>query len=487
MRVVIFDIQNPIDPQVNGLGIYRTVVDGTLNLLIARAQIPDYTTYACTSPFEAADVTDEGLVLISPGASLWTFQDPDDSTSTVVSGCTSTQIWEIESEQFRNSEDYSNGYRAMHLWEIEYLTALNSAFVQTRYTWAYCSTLTDNELGAEVELDNDPPPLASLVASYQEHIFLAGDPLNPHQLYWSKRFKPESWPTENYVEIGNADDPINALAPIAGVLGVFTRSTKYRVTGNNTSGFVHWEAISHRGTRSPKSVVATDQGVLFVSPDGVWSSNFIAPDEKLSSKIEGLFNGSDADDNLGENVINQNALDQICAAFYKNKYYFSYPSGISTTNDRMAVYDFSSEEWTIYDHGMSSMTTEHDVNYLVAGGTDGNLYILETDNDDDGSDIAYQAKTKEYYEGAGKGVKCLFLYFTVDAKIPTGESVTAEFIVDGTVVQTATLSGNRTKALNRLPEGCIGYKWQVNLSGETNKAELEVSGVSAYYMPLGVH
>jgi hypothetical protein len=59
--------------------------------------------------------------------------------------------------------------------------------------------------------------------------------------------------------------------------------------------------------------------------------------------------------------------------------------------------------------------------------------------------------------------------------------------VDGESVQTATITGERTKELNRLPEGCIGYRWQIELEGETDKAELEVSGVSAYYLPLGVH
>ena len=481
MRLVIFDVQHPADPQVNGYGFYRTVVDGVAYLRIARVQIPTYTEHACTAPWEAADVTDEGLVLIGSGASYWTF-----GTDSSPTGCTSTQIWEIESEQYRNSEA-TTGYRGHNLWEKEYLTELNPSHVQSRNTWAYCSTLTDDELGVEVEDDNDVPPLSSLVAAYQEHVFLAGDPLNPHHLYWSKRFRPESWPPENYIEVGNADDPITQLAPIAGVLGIFTRATKYRVTGNTTSGFVHWEALSHRGTRSPKSVIATDKGIVFVSPDGVWVTNFINPDQKLSDKIEGIFQGDDADANLTEDVINQDALDQIAGGFWKNKYYFSYPSGTSTECDRMAVYDFSTEEWTIFDHEISSMFTEPDTNLLIAGGTDGDLYILETALNDDGADISYEAKTKEFYEGKGSGVKCLFLYLTVDAKVPSGESITASFIVDGETVQTATVTGERTKDLIRLPEGCIGYRWQVQLSGSTHNSELEVSGVSAYYLPLGVH
>lgn len=478
MRLLIFDIQNPIDPQVNGFGLYRTVVDGTSHLRIARVQIPTYTTYSCTHPWEAADVTDEGLALIGTGASLYTFTDG-------VIGCTSTQIWEIETEEYRNSEDLE-GYRGMQLWEIEWLTEQNADFVQTRYTWAYCSTLADDALGVEVEDDNDVPPFASLVAAYQEHVFLAGDPDNPHYLYWSKRFHPEAWPAVNFIEVGNADDPIQQLAPIAGVLGIFTRATKYRVTGNTTSGFVHWEALSHRGTLSPKSVIPTDKGVIFVSPDGVWITNFISPDEKISDKIEGLFLGSDADDNMEEDPINKDCLDQISAGFYKNRYYFSYPAGTATENDHTAMYDFATKEWTIYDHALGAMMVEDDTNLMVVGGVDGNLYVLETGNADDETAIDFTAKTKQYYEGEGYGVRCLFLYFKVDAKVPAGEEITANFIVDGESVKTTTITGDRTKILNPLPEGCWGYRWQIELTGSTNKAELEIAGVAALYLPLGV-
>lgn len=481
MRLVIFDIQRPLDPQVNGLGLYRTVVDGTSYLQIDQVHIPLETSYACTYPWEAADVTSEGLVLIGACASQFTF-NPD----TTPSACMSTQIWEIQGEGYRNSEDGTNGYRGLNLWEHTYLLEKDSAFVETRWTWAYCTTTADASLGTTVEDDNDVPPFASLVAAYSEHIFLSGDPDNPNYLYWSKRFHPEAWPQENFIEIGNADDPIKQILPIAGVLGVFTRATKYRVTGNATSGFVHWEALSHRGTQSPKSVLATDKGILFVSPDGVWVTNLISPDEKISDKIEGLFLGTDADTNMSEDPINKNALNQIAAGYYKNKYYFSYPSGTNTKNNKTALFDFDTKEWTIYDHAMSSMITEDDAGLFVAGGSDGNLYILETGTSDDSSKISYDSKTKEYYEGAGYGVRCLFLYFKVDAKLPTGEALTADFIVDGVVVGTAQITGDKTKVLNPLPEGCWGYRWQVRFSGSSAKQELEVAGVSALYLPLGV-
>jgi hypothetical protein len=476
MRLVIIDIQNPLDPQVNGFGLYRTVVDGTDLLTIDKVQIPAaqgpaFNTYSATNPWEAADAVDEGLIMVWPVASQFTNI-----------AMTASQVWEIEGEMYRNSEDVS-GYRCTHLWEIEFLENFLGAFTQTRYTWAYATIIEDDGLGEIVEDDNDIPVFSSLVAAFQEHVFIAGDPENANFLYWSKRFRPESYSLENYIEVGNADDPITQLAPIAGVLGVFTRATKYRVTGNATSGFVHWEAISHRGTTAPKSVVITDKGIIFASFDGIWITNLIGPDEKISDKIEPIFNPEQED--AEEPSINTDAFNQCVCSFHRNKLKFSYPSTGNTTNNKTAEYSFDTKEWTIYDIAAGSMMVEPDTNFQVMGGVDGGLYILESGLSDFGEKIEYDAKTKESYEGAGYGVRCLFLGFKVDANIPAGEVVSADFIVDGEVVHTIEISGDRTKELLPLPEGCWGYRWQIELTGETDKG-LEIHDITALYLPLGV-
>jgi hypothetical protein len=117
-----------------------------------------------------------------------------------------------------NSED-PNGYRATQPWECDFLD-----IIQTNY-FTFLDDTDDSALGAEIELDNDVPVGNNIAAVFQEHMFLAGDPDNPHYLYWSKRFRPESWPLENFIEIGTAADPIRSIQPQTGVLGVFTSNT----------------------------------------------------------------------------------------------------------------------------------------------------------------------------------------------------------------------------------------------------------------------
>lgn len=470
MRLLWYNIQNPIDPQVNGFGFYRTVVDGTTPLLVKKKQIPDKPEFSVTHPWEASDCTNEELILLFGIASQIVLTDTGADPASAIA----TQPWEIEPYNHSNAENTS-GYRATYRWEIE-----DQDLTQSRMTWAFSSTMIDSALGSAVEFDNNLPVGNHLVAIYQEQIFLAGDPDNPHYLYFSKRFRPESWPTENFIEIGTSNDPITSLAAIAGMLGMFTVETKYRISGNADSGFTHFEAISRRGTRSPKAVVPSDKGIIFVATDGVFTTNLIGPDTKISGKIEALFSRETIND---EEHINFDEAKQISGAYFKSKYYMSYCAGAATTPNRMAVYSFDSEEWAIYDHQGGSMLVEADVDFLTMGGVDGFLYRLENGVTDDSTAVSAEFQSKDF-AGGSYNSRNLFLYFKVDAKLPAGYELTAKFYIDDELKKTDTISGERLNILNKLPERSFGKKWRVNLTVDDDKGETEVYGVAAIFIPL---
>ena len=548
MILLFYNIQDPLDPQVNGFGFYRSIVDGAIPLLIARKPIGGKSLstpsvkFAITHPWEAVDCGMEELVPVWTNPTQWGINDnvsatvtigadsdsqirfsidatgvggnlytvrvlqssgTDDAASASLSGttlnillgttsdaldatkntatiiknlvaalavgitaslvgagtgswdqttidetdydftggqdasvpqpCTSSNVWEIDPIGHINSE---HTYRVSQPWEHDFVEDYTGDdFVQTHITWAFASDFEDDELGAEVEYDNDPPVGNHLVATFQEHIFAAGNPDFPHYLYFSKRFLPESFPAINFIEIGTANDPLEALVPIAGLLGVFTRDTKYRVSGNATTGFTHYEAISRRGTRATKSVVPSDRGVIFVANDGVYTTNLIGPDTKISGKIESLFTGDVVSD---EQPINQEAMDQVAAAYYKNKYYFVYPSGDNTTPDRMAIYAFDTEEWAIWDIGGGSLVYEPDTDALVLGGDDGFISILDSGTTDDGGEIDAEFRTKDF-QGGSYNATNLFIYVKVDCEVANGTELTISFYVDDESRHTITI------------------------------------------------
>lgn len=479
MRLLIYNIQDPLDPQVNGFGFYRSIPsdDGvaTTPLLIARKHIGGRSRnfpsveFSITHPWEASDCSDEELVPVWTHPTQYTI-----GTDSSPTAATSSNTWEIDPILHANNADT---YRCTQPWEIEMFDV-----DQPGMTWAFSTTTEDDGLGAEVEYDNDPPPGNHLIAPFQEHLFVAGDPDNPHLLYFSKRFKPESYPTDNYLEIGTAHDPLTALVPLAGLLGVFTRDTKYRLSGNATTGFTHYEAISRRGTSATKSVVPTDKGIIFVAHDGVFTTNLIGPDTKLSGKIESLFTGDEVSD---EEAINHDALDQVAAAYFKSKYYFVYPSASSTTPDRFAVYSFDTEEWAIWDLAGGSLLYESETDVLTLGGADGFVYQLESGTTDSGEAIEGSFWTKEF-QGGSYNVNNLFLYLKIDCRVGNGSTLTVDLYVDGESAHTFTLTdtGGRQNTLNNLPENTFGTRWQVRATFSDDAGETKIYGVAMIGIPL---
>ena len=343
------------------------------------------------------------------------------------------------------------------------------------------SSSADSALGNEVEEDNDPPEACSWVAFFNETAFLLGDPDNPNYLYISKRFRPEAVP--DFIEVGEANRPLQCAMSIAGVLGVFNNHTKYRVTGNATSGYVATEHIGHRGTRSPRATAVSEYGIVFPAKDGVFLTNFLGPDQQLADDILPLFYGETVND---LSPINWTVADKFCGLAYKDRYYFAYASGSNTNPDTVAVFSQYTKKWYFYQYSnpVTALFYEEDEEQIVSGSTDGFVYVLDdlSATGDSGSNISASVETKDYH-GQQSNTRKVFLFFRVDAYVPSG-TLTASFYVDGTSKRTATITGNRTKRLLRLPEECMGYQWRLAFS-YSGTGRVEIYGVSALWLPLG--
>ena len=457
--ILISGITTPSDPQITHARFYRTVAGGTAYLFEAEVRVN--AEYAYTYSWEADHITPQ-------------------------SGNREEQITtQVYASRPTLPEPFNVFMEYMFAWEKDTIlgattgVATNSPVVGTNGPWSFILAIADSALGAAVETDNDVPPVASWVVPYEEHVFFLRDASNPHYLWYSKRFRPESVPTDQFLEVGNADDPLQCGVPIAGLLGIFTKLTKYRLTGNSTSGFIAIEAISHRGTPCYNAPIPTEYGVVFPARDGVFVTNFISPDTPIGEKILPLFMGETVND---LSPINWNAPQTMAAAAYKQRYYLSYPSGSNTTPDKIAIYSRDTQRWYFYDHPMRSLFVEEDVDDLVAGGVDGFVFVLEDGATDAGSNIAMDAETKDYF-GDSINTRKLFMYYRVDADALSG-SITAAFYVDGVLKRTATITGTRTKTLIRIPEGSMGYQWRVKFT-HTGSTRVKVYGVTALWLPMG--
>lgn len=360
--------------------------------------------------------------------------------------------------------------------------------VDTGSTWLFDSeiaqgtttatlTLADTALGTAVETDNNAPPACGWVSEFQGHFFLLRDASNPHYLWYSKRFRPESVPTTQYLEVGNPTDPLQSAVPLVGLLGVFTRLTKYRVFGNATSGFTYVEALSHRGTPAPQAVLATDTGALFVARDGLFLTNFLQADTLLSAAIEPLFTNETVNDFA---PIDWNRADEIALTAWKQRYYLSYPSTSGAT--LLAVYSRETQHWYFYDHALRSLYNEEATDLLLGGTAGGQVVSLETPGGDLGAGVALTVELADRAGGQPYARKRFdWVRADVDAK---GGTVTLELLIDGVVRATKSLTGSRRRQLMRVPEGVMGYVWRAKLS-YTGTERVEIHGVQVYYRPMG--
>lgn len=347
------------------------------------------------------------------------------------------------------------------------------------------SSQADTALTDIIETDNDQPPDASWVVFHQEHAFLCRDADNPHYLWYSKRFKPDHVPSDNFLEIGQPTDPLQCGVSVAGVLGVFARQTKYRVLGNATTGFVAQESISRRGTRSPFSAVGTPRGVIFVAKDGVFVTDFTSEDIPFGDAILPLFFGETVND---LSPINWDAAETIACAYFKNRIYLAYPSGSNTTPDTVAVFSDDTKRWYFYQYPthVRSFAVEEDLDQLIHGSTDGQAYIMETGTTDDdegeATDITMTVE-KDFGKEAPNTYK-LFQYATVDADLGS-ESATVKLYVDETLKSTQTITGSRANTVIDFPEGSLGMRARIQVS-YTGDTQIKIHSLFVYSVPLAV-
>lgn len=85
--------------------------------------------------------------------------------------------------------------------------------------------------GEPVSVSSIPRQPCNLVAQAYGQVWVAGDPNNPHFLYFSKRARPENFGPQDYIPVGSPSDPINAIINWRGTLFVATLTTWYQIIG----------------------------------------------------------------------------------------------------------------------------------------------------------------------------------------------------------------------------------------------------------------
>lgn len=288
----------------------------------------------------------------------------------------------------------------------------------------------------------------NLCANAFERMFLAGDPDNPHFLYYSKVFRPESFPPQNYVEIGSPKDPIMAVVELRGLLYVMTLTRIYLVQAPAGSIPVAFPTGSKHGLYSKFAWAISDNEILYLGYDGVYAFRS-GRSQLISLDVDWVFNGL----NLGPIVaMDTTQRAQTVIMYGGHELYVSYIDTSGTR--RRIIYHDIYNRWRPDDRQATAMLFEEDTaNYLFAQ-NDGLVYQDRINNYDSGgytggvetkNAINYVVQSPQFDQGSPKAFKN-YTEFTLDFD-SGGQDVNVYLLLDsGQTVKSLGIINSKGRA-----------------------------------------
>lgn len=331
----------------------------------------------------------------------------------------------------------------------------------------------------QVQAFSLPGVACNLAAAAYNQTWLAGDPNNPHYLYYTPVGYPDNCPPQNYIPVGTAANPITAVINFDGVLFVRTTSRWWRIFPGSPP--YAQSTGSQHGSPANFDWCLTEKEIWYQSWDGIRS--FAGADSPYRSLIiEWLYRNNNI---TPIPLVNTSTagLSSVVSAFHNNTAYFVY-LGQDGNNHRLA-YRTPEGRWRNDDIAATAILNEEDTNTLVMsipmtiGGVSGWAVvtpIVGQDFDDGGwvggalvqLPISFTLQTPYFDQGAINNQK-QYNDVAVDCN-PNGQTLTATLFFDdnnGTVapIVLGTMTGNIRNKFQFGVNGALGQQaYRVSLA-----------------------
>lgn len=332
--------------------------------------------------------------------------------------------------------------------------------------WGQVDT-ADEDLGSLIEIDNDIPPLGTVLAGpdFNGTVFMGYNNL----LYFCKPKQPESWPALHNIECGPDQYSIKAMAILGGQLYVATEPEIFQITGTDADTFFPLSIGAITGTRAKNVFLPIKgYGIVHLGWDGLYMFTGSA-DIKISSSIASIWN------NETKNGVPPMAKDYIANCLCvkaENNLWFGYPSGTEEHCNNFIVVDLQANlmqgltskiSYYTYPFVVSAMHYDEINAELLATDTDGYVRILEDQNttSDSGSAISWEVESKAF--GSLRKYFPRWSRYDIDL---TEETSTAQgkILLNDVIKQTHNITTSRI-IKKRLIDGCTGDRLSIRLTG----------------------
>lgn len=210
---------------------------------------------------------------------------------------------------------------------------------------------------------------------------------SPSHVYWSNAGAPETWTATNTLQLTPGDgEKILGCVAFRELVFVFKESkffvfyaTDTDATGNPV--FRYRTVNTNQGLASKRAIAVGRDGVYFISREGVYRTVGGEP-QLVSDLIAPIFKGG-ASVYFESDVLNHAQITQCAMAFHDEKIYLAYPSGSSTTSDRVLVFDPRYNWWSLWGFNVSvscltSFRASDQAELFMGAGTGGNEILRQT-------------------------------------------------------------------------------------------------------------
>lgn len=213
--------------------------------------------------------------------------------------------------------------------------------------------------GEQVQVNSIPRQHPTICALAYDQVWVV-DPVNPSNVFRSKKGMPESFSPADYMPVGDPSDPVMALINWRGTLVAGTLKTWYIIANGATkpqpTGAVHGIVASNAWAQD-------EGGIWYRSVDGL--RRFVGADGVyMSLPVEWVFQGNPLC--LPPQAL-QSSISSDVMVFYNNQIIDSYISTAAGNPRYRMIYDLRYQRYRQDDVQATAMLWEKDINTLLVG------------------------------------------------------------------------------------------------------------------------
>lgn len=283
-----------------------------------------------------------------------------------------------------------------------------------------------------VQATNFPLPVI-FVSSGTGRLLGCGDPARPDAVYFSNPGNADIWGAEAWVVVANPGEQcMNGLDYNLRTF-VFSRERLYIMLPNIVAGvtFTPAETACRRGLKGRWAFTAGEQGIYFVSKDGIYRTQGGPESSIIDDSIRPLFpvlDGQAGTPTNGYDAVNMDDEDGLRMANHNGEIWFFY-TGLTTGLRQILIFDERRTRWRAasYTNQMNMCYSEPNADSsLIFGGTDGDIYQVQGSTDEGGALIFAQVTTGAFDQGRPLNLK---EYMTVNFDVDPGGATPSRPII----------------------------------------------------------